>query len=244
MMSTKCVVPTTAISCCFGSSILISLLYAVPTCLRRSKSAGLFILPVKLENLATMALTFLFRRTVPVPPLPACLYLTILRDESYHEKFRHPNLVCSAPEPAETTETLRLFSPPYFSVRISVSRCVSDGNPSPSSITTFPLSPSINIITSDFAFPCISSASHPANLRYGPKYPPTLESMIESVRGEIATTMVFPLPGYIGVPPRGPHAMHIVFSESSHLTLRSLGKAFHRSQRLKPRPPMNVSFMN
>ena len=243
MISIRCVVPTIAIWCCFGSRVLISLLYAVPTCLRRSKSAGLFDFAVKLENFATIAFTFLFRRTVPVPPLPACLYLTTLRVKSYHEKLRHPNLACSAPEPAEITETLRLFSPPYFSVRVSASRCVSEGSPSASSITTFPASPSMKIITSDFAFPCISSASHPANFKYGPKYPPTLESITESVRGEIVTTMLFPLPGYMGVPPRGPQAMHISFSESSHLTMRSLGRAFHRSQRLKPRPPVNVSFM-
>jgi len=39
-------------------------------------------------------------------------------------------------------------------------------------------------------------------------------------------------------------AVSFSFSGSSHLTMRSLGKAFHRSQRLKPRPPMNVSFIN
>src|SRR4030043_2399250 len=45
------------------------------------------------------------------------------------------------------------------------------------------------------------------------------------------------------MPPKGPAAKHTSFSGSSHFTVRSLGSAFQSSQRLKPRPPVNVSFI-
>ena len=134
MMGTRCDVPTIDISFCFGSSVLNSLLYAVPTCFTSSGYAGPLLSTVIFpEYLTTIALIFLLRSTVPMPPLPACLNLCIRRATSYHEKFKQPIKVCSAPGPAETTEMLRGLSPPYFCAKMSAIKCVSEGNPVASS---------------------------------------------------------------------------------------------------------------
>src|SRR3989304_4307356 len=114
-MGPRCELPTIDISFCFGSSALNSLLYAVPICLTNSASAGpLLSIVIFPEYLTTIAFIRLSRNTVPMPPLPACLCLCTRLAASYHETFRHPNSVCSAPGPDDTTDMLSGLPPPYL----------------------------------------------------------------------------------------------------------------------------------
>src|SRR5690554_2190121 len=104
-----------------------------------------------------------------------------------------------------------------------------------------PSAASITITTSSDALPVTTRASNPANLRYGPKYPPTLLSIRILVKGEMAVTRVFPDPGNEVVPPKGPDEKQIGFSGLSHFVCELI--SLKVSQRSNPLPPIQSSFI-
>src|SRR5512139_1116002 len=107
-METRCVVPIIDISFCLGSRARSSLLYVEPIILTSSASNGpLVSTDIIPEYFTAIAFTFLLRRTVPIPPLPACLNRCVFLAESYQETLCHPISVCSGPGPAATTDTER-----------------------------------------------------------------------------------------------------------------------------------------
>ncbi len=165
MMSTIWVVPTTAISFCLGSRATISWEWRLATLLRFSASAGLLVLTDTDSQTATSARIPLSANTVPIPPLPACLYLTLRLAESYHEKLRHPIRVFAAPGPVDTTDTLLGLSFPKWDVSRAESSWASSGSPGISSILTVPETPSTTTTASPEALPVISRASKPENFR-------------------------------------------------------------------------------
>ena len=161
-------------------------------------STTLFKFPLTPGTLQTSAFIFLSLKTVPIPPRPACFRRTNLRFTSKKLKLSIPISEWSAALPAETTAIffLSLSLSAYISVSCSARTWLSMASSGASIISTLPLTPSIKIIISFSAFPWSSRASKPENFKNGPKYPPTLLSIIESVRGEILTTNDFPAPEY------------------------------------------------
>ena len=69
-------VPTSLIWHCWLSSSRISRLNRRPLSIIASRSTTLLRFPFTPGILQTRAFIFLFRKTVPIPPLPACLSLT------------------------------------------------------------------------------------------------------------------------------------------------------------------------
>ena len=119
----------------------------------------------------TTALSFLSRKTVPMPPRPACLSRAAPRFGSHQEKFRQPMRLWSAPRPADTTDTFRKSSGPsaYSCVNSSAAMWLSGVSSGASSMVTRPFWPSMISTTSFRALPLISSASKPENFSSGPK---------------------------------------------------------------------------
>ena len=117
MMTGRWPVPITRILFCTLSSSRISPECSLPTFLTASSSAGPFMSMVILFSLHTNALMFLFLKTEPIPPRPACLYRGIFRRMSHQEKFKQPIHACSAAGPDVTTD----ISLPSFSVCLSLS---------------------------------------------------------------------------------------------------------------------------
>jgi len=93
------------------------------------------------------------------------------------------------------------------------------------------------MITSFSDFPCSSKASNPQNFQNGPKKPPTLLSITESVCGDIETTSDFPVPEYWVIPQIGPPEMMISFFGSFQAVFGSV--ASQRRRNPNPFPPMN-----
>ncbi len=60
--------------------------------------------------------------------------------------------------------------------------------------------------------------------------------------GLMVVTMDLPVPGKLGVPPRGPPEMAMPFSGLSHFV--SPVTSFQRSQRSNPFPPVNFSLIS
>ena len=104
MISTRWAVPQVLIRHCWESRETISLCNFSPLSWITFKSAGSLRREFNPENLTTTALILLSLKTVPIPPLPACLSRGPFRLLSQREKLRHPRRVFSAPLPAETTE--------------------------------------------------------------------------------------------------------------------------------------------
>src|SRR4030042_3206112 len=84
---------------------------------RRTPSLFMALLPFSFDRLggATMPRSPLYRITVPVPPLPACLERIRFRLTSKNRLLTIPNLALQAPFPAVTAARESLSSPPLTS---------------------------------------------------------------------------------------------------------------------------------
>ena len=114
-------------------------------------------------DLCTSALIFLSRKTVPIPPLPACFTrnfpsFVIKRNSGI------PIKVCSDPAPADTTDMLLSHSHPGIHLRQLFSQDMS----------VYIFTGGLNILTKSYpidindiflAFPWISRASNPENFK-------------------------------------------------------------------------------
>ena len=102
-----------------------------------------------------------------------------------------------------------------------------------------PVSPSTMRITSLLEIPETAKASNPQSFRIGAKYPPTLESIKVSVKGEMVPTINLPVPGKSGSFPKGPLAMTSMFSGLSYRVCAVVPS--HMSFNAYPRPPIYFS---
>ncbi len=161
MISTRCAVPILRILFCSSSKSWISFASTRPTLVVRGKSAAWFRSPFILKPCTTSALIFLSRKTMPMPPRPACFSRAAPRLGSNHEKFRQPMRLWSAPLPADTTDTLTksFSSSAYWCMNTSAATWLSGFSSGASSILITPFGPSMSTTTSFTALPWISRAS-------------------------------------------------------------------------------------
>ena len=161
MISTMCAVPLRRMRHWTGSLLRSSLWSLMPVLAMVSKSFGWFRSPFTSGPRMTRALIFLSRNTVPMPPRPACFSRMQPRRLSYQEKFSMPMRLCSAADPALTTEmfTRSFSSSAYMWVRISASTWLSTGSAGAVSTRSRPFRPSMKTISSWSDLPWISRPS-------------------------------------------------------------------------------------
>ncbi len=161
MTSTRWAVPIERILHCWSSKSWISLASTRPTFVVRWKSAAWLWSPFIFGPCTTSALIFLSRKTRPMPPRPACFRRAAPRLGSNHEKFRQPIRLCSAPLPADTTDTFTksFASSAYWCMNTSAATWLSGFSSGASSMVIVFFGPSMRMTTSRSAFPWISSES-------------------------------------------------------------------------------------
>ena len=110
MISTRWAVPTRAHVVLLVVEVVHLALHSWPTAahaLRIGRDG--WSRPSARLYLTTSALIFLLRKTVPMPPRPACLTRMRRRRESYQLKFRQPISACSPPCPGADDRDIALF---------------------------------------------------------------------------------------------------------------------------------------